>query len=1476
MRKVLLFICLSAFAIFCKAQLPPKVQLSQPVISIASDLEFLYATTADSIFVYSIPHLTLYKKSAHGLSYPVIKDFSNGKDNTRKMLLQENRVMRSPEMYNISIWADMEKHLKNNFGVRPHDSLVLWNMREDKVDYKVAGNILVDFFFTVPYGTYAMNHITNSFFSDVTRDTVFMSKNSTLYTSWWTDSGDKSFESKMDGIVKQINSIFYDRYIVLVMYYPSANQYKLVIKNPQNHSTTFESEPFLVEPKFVQSGSVEEEAFFVIQETEDNGNIYLLKSLLNKKEIPQIIPYKGKIINAYFIHSDSAIAYVTDGDWVFYNTYDKRIENKISGFADFGGFRILDALPIDGEDFLVMHSEGITEQGISNKKSVLQVKAEKDIEVFTKIEKGKIEKITSTDNFSMELNETPDFFTEVFFNSSKSYLSLANNNRLQVWETGSRKKVLDKFFDDKILAAPDASGRFIWGITSSPNGGRRLVHIDFEKGEIATSDELVITANGFLDEGGGLLEIVPVPGENNAWYVTDMNNRVMKFTGKNIEPEIYRINKRINIRSLTTDAAGNIFVNTRNYGEDVWNLYQVDFKQKKHHLIQSGRFTVLSDKNGVWIADKNEVGFWENNKFSKKITISVPWERISLNPVNNELYLSSKDANNKTVFTILNEKQQTHTLQLNSIKNYFNFLFLPNGQMVLIGEGIATYAGENMEPIPWNAAFLDNKSYRAMSVSASGKKILYGKKTIDLQSGQLQAVQDGIVSTYISDDERVELFSSGWGETHFFSLRKITGTDTILSKDKYSIPSKYVIGYGHDDFVVSKNKRWMVSYTNGIKFLSDDRATPILWDIENLQAFPFDKKYNKFSPVFPSDTASLLMINYNVEGTDVMDYKCEAAFFRLQKETSPSFVSKNIYTGNKIPYPGKYNFVSEEPGYFDWLEENSANTKKHFAAENVTCYSFNEPTQQLFGGSQNGVLHTWNINGAASPVQSINICNSGISKIEIAGNKLYAFTQNGEIGIYDISNNKILSNIQFMDFGGEQKMAVYTPDRYFNIDPEAMNSLHFVKKGKAYPLSSFEMQGNRPDKVYGAIGFAEAGYLNILKKGWETRLKRMGIMPSEKLPEPHGPVVNWDMENIPLTVSKKTFELKFKITDTSKSTLSKIFVRINGVPLHSSKGFAVPGQVQPYQFNESIQLNEGKNAISVLAINKKGEESIEQYNEIYYTDLQPTKSKILYLGIGVSAYKDSTHNLIYAAKDATDIARHIKNFGDSVTTITLTNKEADKKNILALKNVLLKTSEDEVVIVSFSGHGMIDSTGEFYFAPHDMNFNNPTINGLSMTMIEDLLDDIPARKRLLLMDACHSGEQLEGLSANAKLPEGVKEVGTKGTEKIQKKSDKEKESDRKGYMAMKELFSDFSRGNGAFMISAAASNEFALESKQWNNGVFTASFLEALYEVKDKSADKTIKVRELRKAIYEKVKQRTKGQQTPTSRQENGWWNWSF
>ena len=85
-----------------------------------------------------------------------------------------------------------------------------------------------------------------------------------------------------------------------------------------------------------------------------------------------------------------------------------------------------------------------------------------------------------------------------------------------------------------------------------------------------------------------------------------------------------------------------------------------------------------------------------------------------------------------------------------------------------------------------------------------------------------------------------------------------------------------------------------------------------------------------------------------------------------------------------------------------------------------------------------------------------------------------------------------------------------------------------------------------------------------------------------------------------------------------------------------------------------------------------------------------------------------------------------------------------------------------------------------------------------------------------------------------------------------------------------DLFADLRRGTGAVVISSASGNEFALEGKQWNNGVFTYALLSGLKNEKaDRNHDGTITIGELQAYVIEAVRKLTAGGQNPTVRREN-------
>ena len=171
----------------------------------------------------------------------------------------------------------------------------------------------------------------------------------------------------------------------------------------------------------------------------------------------------------------------------------------------------------------------------------------------------------------------------------------------------------------------------------------------------------------------------------------------------------------------------------------------------------------------------------------------------------------------------------------------------------------------------------------------------------------------------------------------------------------------------------------------------------------------------------------------------------------------------------------------------------------------------------------------------------------------------------------------------------------------------------------------------------------------------------------------------------------------------------------------------------------------------------------------------------------------------------------------------------------------------------------------FYLAMCDVDFKNPKDRGLKYEELESLLDGIPARQKLLLLDACNSGENENALITSRTAINSDIAVNTpRFTEQVEAASD-----EIETFQKMNELFVNVHNKTGSVIIAAAGGMEHALEAIVVNNetienGAFTYSVLECLRKHKGKE----LMISELKTFAEKRVIDITNGKQRPTSRQE--------
>lgn len=479
-------------------------------------------------------------------------------------------------------------------------------------------------------------------------------------------------------------------------------------------------------------------------------------------------------------------------------------------------------------------------------------------------------------------------------------------------------------------------------------------------------------------------------------------------------------------------------------------------------------------------------------------------------------------------------------------------------------------------------------------------------------------------------------------------------------------------------------------------------------------------------------------------------------------------------------------------------------------------------------------------------------------------NLLFSSGKNGRITIWNVDERAEVASLIAEDRkswqrkDGEQvPFVIVTPDGYFmGHKNSARDLLAYRINNKIYAFDQFDHRFNRPDIILDRLGYSTGEMVEAYKLAYDKRLQNQQVFSSSIVPVE---IKILNKEELPKNTEAPEITLSFEAT--SEAPLDAYHLKINGVNHFDVYGSPVSGK--SHSASEVIPLSPGKNYIE-LFYTSGDQKSLNESIEVVRTSEVPDR-QTYFIAMGVSDYQDTSYNLTYAAKDAEDLTSFYSTntYFDKANTLLLRNSEVTKDVLSKIKSFLSTSTFKDQVVVFFAGHGVHDSEGEYFLATHDLDFSDPSAKGLKLAELERVVAEFPSREKILLIDACNSGlvdnEALFGKAAKV-TSDLVFRSGEGNVVPIKENA----------FELMKATFVNLDVGTGTNIVAAASGYEFAYESGDYSNGLFTYAFLQGIrFGRADLNGDDYIQLSEMKTYVEDKVFEFSGGQQRPNNRRFN-------
>ena len=689
--------------------------------------------------------------------------------------------------------------------------------------------------------------------------------------------------------------------------------------------------------------------------------------------------------------------------------------------------------------------------------------------------------------------------------------------------------------------------------------------------------------------------------------------------------------------------------------------------------------------------------------------------------------------------------------------------------------------------------------------------------------------------------------------------RKIRQKAPVVGNVDISLDGRYALSGGFDSFILwdilhgkkiqtfahqsSISPFIRVAFSpDGKHFASGGKGTK-LWDLATRQEIITFDNEKSFSIAFSPGGKNLLSapsmkIFDAATGEEIRDLK-------LQNSTAPVAYSpdgKYVLTGSgdgkmtlwnaslwksiktvvgsdRIFTPTRVTAVAFSPdgkyalsGGFDnsvrlWNVNNLTEIKRfvgHTGADGIWSVAFSPDGKYALSADSDSQVKIWDL---ASGTQWKSLLGHsgryGVSAKFSPNGKYVISTGDASTRLWDVSTGgEVASLIAFED--GE--WIVTTANGFYNSSPKGAQYLSVQVKGKDYTIEQLRESFYRPDLVKLALS---GGSLKELKK-----------MADVKPP----PVVA--IVDTPKSIDKSDAAITLKITDAGGG-IGDIRLYLNGsaVMLDSTRGVkVVASNSNEISKTYNLKLSSGVNVVRAIAFNADNTmQSTDAVYEITASFKTIGKPSLYALVIGINDYKNPKLQLNYAVADATLFANTLKKGAsalfDKVEVKTLSSKEeTTRENILKELKAMQSLNPDDLFVLYVASHGTVDD-GEYFLITSNVGSTRTEklkTDAIGQTVFKELVGNIPATKKLIIIDTCNAGALGEAIQV-AMLTRGMSED-----------------------TAMKIL----SRAVGSTILSAATSMQEALEGYQ-GHGLFTYVLTEGLKGKADKGNTGYVRTTEL-------------------------------